>query len=163
MDHNSLILFSDVAPIASFWRFTKKTPPRRWGILWWTIQVFLTRTKAILTLTNTPIIFPPAPHPFCDVFAYVSSLRSQDKGIFYGVYTSCFASYNVLNNARWVLASVADPWKVSARSLQSCGHTVKRKLCQHRLTKQQQLYFLNIEGKKPSFDRSMCRALQYSG
>ena len=29
---------------------------------------------------------PPAPHPFCDVFAYVSSLRSQDKGIFYGVY-----------------------------------------------------------------------------
>lgn len=67
---------------------------------------------------------------------------------FFMVYTSCFATYNVLNNARWVLASVADPWKVSARSLQSCGLTVKRKLCQHRLTKQQQLYFLNIEDKK---------------
>ena len=29
--------------------------------------------------------YPPTP-PFCGVFAHVSSLRSHDKGIFYGVY-----------------------------------------------------------------------------
>ena len=106
--------------------------------------------------------YPPPPPTLSVVFLHMSHHLDHMIREFFMVYTSCFATYNVLNNARWVLASVADPWKVSARSLQSCGHTVKKKLCQPRPTKQQQLYFSNIEGKKPSFDRSMCPALQYS-